>query len=348
MLAVNEGRGRAFAESVELAGTVMYPQHEWRQLPRDHWAYTLQLPVTSDAPRLMALSNGVRELIVLSQTDLSATFQDRSREAAGHDHAAANLYFYASELGRVRPRLARATAPAAPAAPATPARQQATIVRAVHAGDWAPEPLALEVFGRGLAGEGIEIRIEDRPLAEVGGLDPRPHLVVASGIAEHDWSEAEQAALAEYVRAGGVVLFETPGGRGGFTASAETMAQSCFSTTAVPVSQSRIITARGLPGAQPLQSVEYRPYALAVFGARETAPRLRGLAVQGQMRVLFSREDLSHALLGQPCWGVAGYSPESATALLRNVLLHALAPPGPAEPEPAPPSGHGTPDPPPP
>ncbi|MEE8156290.1 MAG: hypothetical protein V3T53_15155, partial [Phycisphaerales bacterium] len=59
---------------------------------------------------------------------------------------------------------------------------------------------------------------------------------------------------------------------------------------------------------------------------RETTPRLRGMIIDGQPRVLFSREDISHALLDQPCWGIAGYTPNSARRLLANIVRYALAP----------------------
>ncbi len=72
-----------------------------------------------------------------------------------------------------------------------------------------------------------------------------------------------------------------------------------------------------------LSRLDYRPFAFEVFSARETRPRLRAIFVDGEPRVLFSREDISHGLLDQPVWGVAGYSPESARNLLGNILLHA-------------------------
>jgi hypothetical protein len=39
--------------------------------------------------------------------------------------------------------------------------------------------------------------------------------------------------------------------------------------------------------------------------------------------VLFSREDLSNALLDQPVWGVSGYAPGSAVELMGNIIQFA-------------------------
>ena len=87
--------------------------------------------------------------------------------------------------------------------------------------------------------------------------------------------------------------------------------------------RSRVITGEGLPGAKRLSRVDYRPYTLEVFAARETRPRLRGMTIEGEPRVLFSRQDISQALLDQPCWGVSGYAPAAARDLLGNILEHA-------------------------
>ena len=86
-----------------------------------------------------------------------------------------------------------------------------------------------------------------------------------------------------------------------------------------------IVTGHGLDGADDLSRVEYRPYSFQTFGSRETTPRLRGSAVNGSVRMLFSREDLSHALLDQPRWGISGYAPGSARRLLANIVRYAAA-----------------------
>jgi hypothetical protein len=49
------------------------------------------------------------------------------------------------------------------------------------------------------------------------------------------------------------------------------------------------------------------------------------MKIEGIPRLLFSREDITHALLDQPAWGVNGYGPESARRLLANILLHAMS-----------------------
>ncbi|MHC4415486.1 MAG: hypothetical protein ACYS0G_09400 [Planctomycetota bacterium] len=333
LVAATDGSSPAFGQSIEQAGTLMYPRHEWRTLEPDHWVYTLLWPVRGKRPTLRGLSNGVRELIIISPaTDFSAAFQVRATETQSVYMPAAHLYLFASEMNRPRPRLARHfSAPYPP--PGGPGSERApddgapvTIVRAEHAGNWNPEPQALPVFAATSAeSQQMTIEIVDCALADIDELDPPPTLVVVNGIGPHDFTAPEREAIRAHVRAGRVILFETPGGRGAFTRFAERACTEIFAQPIRPLFRSRIITGAGLPQAARLTRVDYRPYALEVFAARETTPRLRGMLIDGQPRVLFSREDISHALLDQPCWGVVGYTHPAAHRLLGNILRHARA-----------------------
>jgi hypothetical protein len=327
IFAVNEGTTRGFAEAIEQLGQAMYPHLQWRDLPPGHWAYNVHRPVRANRPRLRGLSNGVRELIILAPgDDITAVLQAREEANAAIYHTAANVYFYASEKNRARPRLA-ALAKLKPEqdVPPTPA-MHARIVRARHSGIWTPEPAALERFAAWLDAVGeMRITIDDQPLDAVHELNPSPQLVIVSGIDEHAFTDAERGAVRAYVQQGGVILFETIGGVGGFARSAETMAGTIFHRPAQSLLRHRVITGEHLPGAVSLSRVEYRPYTMHLLGSLDTVPRLRGMEVGGEVRLLFSRDDLSHALLDQPCWGISGYSPATARRMLRNVILHAAA-----------------------
>lgn len=323
IFAVNEGGSRTFTDSIEKAGLLMYPQYQWRALPEDHWAYGAQIPVKGKRPALRGLSNGVRELIVLAPGgDLTATFQKHDVKELGDYQTAANLYFYGSELNRPRPRLARHTH----ATSSKPAQRSLTIVRALHEGNWKPEPLALDLFAQAVREQhGVQITVSDHPLSAIHELSPRPALVMVSGIERHPFTPQQIIAIKTYITSGGVILVETPGGRGEFTASVEEMAAALFEKPLESVLRTRIITGEDLPTANDLTQVEYRPFTLQTFGTRETAPRLRGITIDDARgpQLLFSREDITHALLDQLCWGVSGYSPQSARDLLWNIVQHA-------------------------
>ena len=294
---------------------------KWRALPRDHHAYSLLYSTRGKRPGLRGLSNGVRDLVILAPgMDLPAVFQARNTKAAAAWTTAAHVYLYASEMNHPRHRLDR-HAPAGSNPPYVDRGRACTILRASHDGNWNPEPLALEVFAGNHAR--LDLSVSDHPLADIGTVDPRPDLVLVCGIEHREFTADQQTAIKAYVDAGGVILFETPGGRGDFSRGAEAMATALFGIAARRLVDTRIVTGDGLAGSSDLSRIEYRPYAQQVFAAHETTPRLRGLVIDGQPRVLFSRADISHALLDQPCWFVAGYSPSAARALLANILHHA-------------------------
>ena len=114
---------------------------------------------------------------------------------------------------------------------------------------------------------------------------------------------------------------------GDFTIAAEDMCADLFQRPIESIARSRIITGEGMTGAVDCSRVEYRPFALQTFGSRETAPRLQGLSITagGQPQIVFSREDLTHGLLNQACWGIIGYAPQSARDVLANILQHAMS-----------------------
>jgi hypothetical protein len=57
--------------------------------------------------------------------------------------------------------------------------------------------------------------------------------------------------------------------------------------------------------------------------------RLKGLAFRGKWAVIYSAEDLSTGLVGQPVDGVHGYAPATATEIVRRIVLNAAPPPPP-------------------
>lgn len=320
LFAVNEGKGRRFSDSIEMAGEMMYPQYKWRDLPPDHWAYTMA-PVEGRRVPLKGLSNGVRELIIVTSLDLSQTFQSRKSSDAGREQTAANIYYYASEFNAPKPRL---DATVILSANKSPARESVTIVQAMYNGNWNPEPLALERLASylGVADEPKSVHATKSLLRSIDTIDPKPALVHVAGIDAHEFTKQEIDAVTNYVISGGFILFESVGGRGAFAESAEKVFTAAFEPVQSVINHA-LVTGEDIAGASNVRRVEYRAFALQAFGGRETTPRLRAIFINDQPRIAFSREDISHALLDQPCWGISGYSPDSARKLMTNIVLYA-------------------------
>ena len=56
------------------------------------------------------------------------------------------------------------------------------------------------------------------------------------------------------------------------------------------------------------------------LGPLAKAFQLRGLTVNGHLGVVFSGQDLSVGLVGQPVDGIVGYTPDQATTLVRRLI----------------------------
>jgi hypothetical protein len=70
---------------------------------------------------------------------------------------------------------------------------------------------------------------------------------------------------------------------------------------------------------QDLSAVKLRPYALERLG-KEPDARV-WLLRHGKGHVIFTPLDVTSGLLGTRTWGILGYEPDYAEALLRNVVL---------------------------
>lgn len=323
LFAAAEGRTRGFAEAIEDAGRILYPHRAWRDLPSDHHAYTLYQRVRQSLPRLRGLSNGVRELIILSaESDFSEAFQGRAEGTESRFDTAMNLYLYASEMNRAKPRVELHTLQQPE--PVRVTSVPVNIVRASHSGDWDAEPLALDVFAAWAWNErGFDVQILTQPLATIGKLTMKPALVFVSGTAAIELTDAERVAIKAYVEGGGIILFENAGGGQVFTLALEKQLREMFSRPIRSLLRNPILTGEGIARGADARRLQYRSYSRRVFGARETMARLRGMVFDNnEARVLFSREDISHGLLNQPVWGVSGYTPKWARTVLSNVVQY--------------------------
>jgi len=326
-----------FTDAIKTLGRLMYPRYEWRALPPDHFAYTLSAPV-GQGGALEALSNGVRELIIhCPQRDVGGALQINDVNRRRDDFSMlSNVYYYASERGLTTPRLNRklllseeqVMGGVQPAGGAN--LLPVTVARAVYESNWNPEPAADELLTLRLrSSRGLDLTIVEAPLENLNDSPAvSAALLLVRGTAEHTFTEPQAAALKDYVERGGTVLFENVGGVSAFGRGAEEFVESFMPGGRFrrPTRHS-IITGAGLDGGVDCSNVAYRLYSLERFGGREPRPRLRALHEDGReddLRFIVSREDVSHALLGQPCWGVSGYTTDDAANLLGNLIEYGM------------------------
>jgi hypothetical protein len=134
---------------------------------------------------------------------------------------------------------------------------------------------------------------------------------------------AQQSAIKQFVQAGGTLIIDAAGGDVEFATSAGQALGAMFPGSKLAQ----------LPATSPIYNqvgakivkAGWRRYALERISERKH-PHLEGIAIGGREAVLFSREDLSGGLVGQPVDGILGYSPDTAMDLMAGMLLYAEHP----------------------
>jgi hypothetical protein len=131
--------------------------------------------------------------------------------------------------------------------------------------------------------------------------------------------ESERAEIKQFLAAGGTLIVDAAGGSSEFATAVENELAAI-----VPDAAEQLKNV--IPPADPLyagmEPVGYRNFARVKLGIVKT-PQLRAIRVNGRVGVIFSREDLSVGLVGQPVDGIIGYDPETATTLMRRILREA-------------------------
>ncbi len=318
MIVVNADMSNAaFSKAIYSLGTELFAPFEWRDLPDSHPIWTNQ-NYKRDGMKgrvvVKGLSNGVRELMIMLPTgDPARAWQLRSANQRPEAwQTAANILSYATDKTTFYSRgYSWLAGPATGTGSTTKPSRTLTIGQLKYAGNWNPEPQALAQLGKyALAKKGIDMKIQ---VVEAGQPIEKIDLLVISGTVEFQFDEVARKAIQTYAESGGTVLFETAGGSGGFATSAESELATMF----------RAENLKQVPAKDAIfgtdLKVEYRPYNMQTIG-NLGAPSLRGVEQKGRMIALLSREDLSAGWLGVPTDGITGYTPESARAMMANVL----------------------------
>jgi len=316
-----EGRGEGFGQGIRRLYPRLFPQYELAACNPTHKLYSIFFR-QGGLPRLYEVSNGVRPLAIHCDEDLPLAWQLRlslTRETLFR--TAANVAKYVTEKSFPHPR---AIPPWPDEAPFRP-KLRVTLARVEHSANCDPEPLAYERFRRLM---GRDFQVEVRVVGPVPAgklLGSGAKIAVLSGTGELKLSAAEEDALKRFVAGGGTLLVEAVGGRAKFADSAGQLLRRLYGHDAL---QRMLLThplyrMRGLEIADVRYTLSARVFEPSGRSYRTKDPYLAGITVRGRLAVVFSREDLTAALLARPIYGCIGYRPKSAFAILRNLVLHA-------------------------
>lgn len=199
------------------------------------------------------------------------------------------------------------------------------MARLKYDGNWDPEPGAWRRFGRAFQWQ-TNFAIDIRPV-ELKALQGSGDMRVAqlTGNAAYKFTDDEVAAVRAFVESGGVLLVNACGGSPAFYESvSDDLLAKAFPDvrTEKPAADHPILRPAG---EKESLSPKLRPFTPQVF---EDGTREVGVFQAGKGHDVLSPIDLTSGLLGTNTWGIAGYEPGAAQAIVRKALLSAQSRPG--------------------
>lgn len=314
---------KVFSESVEKLAQRLFPSYEMQDVPAGDDLYSIQFAIQDPKPRFRSLSNGSRRLMLHSLDEFTSSWQARDvRRRKGPFEIGINLFLYAT--GKTEPRT-RTDSPYIKPPPGDPART-IPVARVRYSGNWNPEPAAWNRFSRYFWWEtGWALTVTSVPATDLR-RDAYP-VAVLTGTAPDAPTDAEAAAIRAYVSEGGTLLIDACGGSRLFQESIRKNWLPKVFAGSVPrvLSEDDPILTGNIPGmkqgAAELGKPQLRPFSTQVARPTNLAPMEIRL---GSGRVIISELDLTTGLLGTGAWGVNGYSPAYAQALLKNMVLGSI------------------------
>ena len=318
ILSITECNGAGFRDGIREVYRKLFPQHQLKEVPRNHALYTLQ----GNAPQNLTfhmISNGGRPFVVHTDVDVCLDWQ-LNRRIGGKPSfdAAANVALYVTGK-QLRARGVSRW----PDEPPKAKGRTVKLARLKYDGHPDPEPLAWQRVARMLARD-CKINLEVAGPVAIGDLKSSEAAVATlTGTTELKVSDAEKAALKEFVNGGGLLVVDVTGGVSGpggrFAESVEALLSEMFGRRSLRTLASWAGVYR-LKGHE-ISHVQYQRTARRRLATTE--PRLKGVLVGDRIGVVFSREDLTVGLIGCSPIDCAGYMPESAYEIARNAILYA-------------------------
>jgi len=296
----------------------LFRDYEMQDLPPTHPLCSAMYRIEPPTGSLKIVANGSRILMLHSTTDLSRYWQMRDdKSKASAFEFGTNLFIYAAGRRDLRNRLVSTYIPPVHA----PATQTFRLARLKYNGNWDPEPAAWTRFGRWFQLQtGYALDIRSLPIRDLKP-DTAP-VADLTGTARYDLTDAEVASIKNYVESGGVLLIDACGGAGAFDKAMQSDLFKAFPDVSWHVLSSThpMLNASG-DGMEDLSRPRLRQFAVDALGTHWGFPRQ---IKAGRGHVIVTDLDLTTGLLGTNTWGILGYDPAYAQALVKNAILWTL------------------------
>ena len=274
-------------------------------------------------PRVLALGNGVREqMLLVPNDDLSKAWQlrsDRTKEELYQ--LAANVFLY---LVREKSVGYKGETYVVRDNPEAKPEHAIKVARLEYPGNWNPEPGGWRRLGAVMKNANLANVTAEQVKLGTGKLKDY-RIAHLTGTTKFKLSEPQRKEIKAFADAGGTLIIDAAGGADAFADAATEELAAIFGDAARKATVTPLSPNHGVFSLPELavQKFEYRNFARGKRVGRLNTPRLAAVEANGRPVVFFSREDLSGGLVGQPVDGILGYDPETATDIMRNVLVYA-------------------------
>jgi len=314
-----DGAGPEFTAAMKkYAARILPEKTELRDLPADHAIFSMWAKPAN--VKLLGLSNGIRELWVHAPIDLGATWQRKTLTNKDHFELPTNLYLYATGKARLAPRLATLTVKNTN----EPINRHIGMAR-VKLGDGSdPEPAAWPRMSKLAARFNTGLHIHTPTPTELD--NGRMHFAHMTGTAAFVLDDTQRAGVKKYLDNGGLLFADAIGGNEPFAKAFTALVTQLYPDAPLqPVPADDALFAGTIKESVAMPTASYRRFM--PVGRNEflptDKPRLQGIKNDGRWIVLFAADDVTSGLLGTNTWGIAGYTPESAQTLVRNIMMYA-------------------------
>ena len=312
------GKGGFVGTAKKLAAE-LFPTYEFRELSESHPIYTTLYPRSKwkNKPSVLGVSNGVREMLLLiPQADPGKTWQigvTRNREEPWQ--LAANLVFYAADQKDLK---FKGETHIIPDDPNAKTNASLKVARLRYKGNWDPEPGGWRRL-RNLLRRDDKLDANIEPVDLGSGSLEGVKLAHLTGTTRLKLDDAAKDQLKKFIADGGTLVIDAAGGSEAFASSL----QDELVTLGTGANLDLLPPDHSLFGGKDGMKVAYRPFARRALTGSMNVPRLKAVRVGDRPAILFSREDLSSGLLGTSTGGIVGYQADTATQIMRRIVLRA-------------------------
>jgi hypothetical protein len=325
-----------FHDSARALMQQAFPELAWREVPADHPLYHMVTDVNqvhyspnvdSDKPQLEALYVGSRIGVLLSRYGLGCGWDDHGvpllKDAAYYDPPSAdaigmNLVAYAIGYNRVgmeeaKPELFGAVDEKTPT-------DEFVFAQIEHEGAFNVHPNSATALLATLRAA-TSLRVNLKRVVVDPGKDDLTNFsfLYLTGLDDFHFSDAEVTALRGFLERNGTLLINNGLGLSVFDqAVRREMARVLPGATLQPIPLSHSI----FNDVVPVQNADYTP-AVAMRYAQLKTPKLEGITLGGDIRVIYSPIDIEAGWEPTECPMALAYRQDTAVPLGMNILMYA-------------------------